>query len=118
MLGHVKDVRPYMERAMVFIVPLRIGGGTRLKILNAMAMESAIVSTSIGAEGLNISNGENILISDDPQEFADSILRLQNDLNLVRKIGKNARKFICKNYHWEIIGKKLNKIYNELINFD
>lgn len=74
--GRVDDVRPYMDDAAVFIVPLRVAGGTRLKLFEAMAMEMPIVSTSIGAEGLPVKNGKELLISDSPELFASSVLRL------------------------------------------
>src|SRR6202034_846428 len=77
--GRVDDVRPYMERSKVFIVPLRIGGGTRLKILEAMAMGKAVVSTTIGAEGIEYTDGKNILLGDAPQDFADKVLFSLND---------------------------------------
>ncbi|HEU4433100.1 MAG TPA: glycosyltransferase, partial [Pyrinomonadaceae bacterium] len=74
--GRVEDVRPYMEDAAIYVVPLRIGGGTRLKIYEAMAMEKAIVSTSIGAEGLPVTNGEEIVLADTPESFADAVVKL------------------------------------------
>jgi glycosyltransferase involved in cell wall biosynthesis len=73
--GQVDDVRPYMERASVYVMPLRIGGGTRLKAFEAMAMEKPIVSTSIGVEGLPIVHGTHALIADDPNAFADAVVR-------------------------------------------
>ena len=77
--GWVDDVRPYLAQRAVFIVPLRIGGGTRLKIFEAMSMGKAVVSTSIGAEGLPVKNGEHLLLADDPASFAESTLRLLGD---------------------------------------
>ena len=74
--GRVDDVRPYMERASAYVVPLRIGGGTRLKIYEAMAMEKPIISTSIGAEGLPLKDGEHLLLADDAENFARSIVRV------------------------------------------
>src|SRR5262245_49218741 len=73
--GWVEDVRPYLERAAVCIVPIRIGGGTRLKIFEAMAMEKPVVSTSIGAEGLPVDHGSELLIADTPEEFAGAVVR-------------------------------------------
>src|SRR4051812_46781785 len=77
--GTVDDVRPYMQKAAAYIVPLRIGGGTRLKIFEAMAMGKAVVSTTIGAEGLPIAAGEHALIADEPRSFADAVLTLVRD---------------------------------------
>src|SRR5258708_17075559 len=80
--GRVDDVRPYMERAAVYVVPLRIGGGTRLKIYEAMAMEKPIVSTTIGAEGLPVRDGVELLMADKPDDFADAIVRVLHDEEL------------------------------------
>ena len=115
MLGYVDDIREFMEEAAVFIVPLRIGGGTRLKILNAMAMECPVVSTTIGAEGLGARNGHEIAIADDPKLFADTVLKLMEDSEAAENLGKKARSFITENYDWNLIGVKLNKIYNDLV---
>ena len=68
--GRVEDVRPYVDSAAVYVVPLRIGGGTRLKILEALAMKKAIVSTSVGAEGLNVTDGADFMLADTADEFA------------------------------------------------
>jgi len=105
--GRVEDIRPYMAKAAVFIVPLRIGGGTRLKILNAMAAGCCVVATSIGAEGLAAVNGENILVGDSAGQFAEQILAVFASVALREKIGKNAELFIRDNYDWELIGERL-----------
>ena len=72
--GTVEDVRPYIARSAVCIVPLRIGGGSRLKILEALAMKKAVVSTTVGAEGLSITDGDNILIADTPERFSKCVV--------------------------------------------
>jgi glycosyltransferase involved in cell wall biosynthesis len=113
--GRVEDVRPYIWRSRVSIVPLRIGGGTRLKILEAMSLSKVIVSTSIGAEGIEYTDGKNILIGDTPQDFADKVLLALNDPQRSREIGIEARKFVCGMYDWDIIGQKLRSIYQESI---
>ena len=99
--GRVEDVRPYMEQASAYVVPLRIGGGTRLKIFEAMAMEKAIVSTSIGAEGLPITDGLDVLIADTPQAFASAVLRVLNDRSLAKKLGANAAAKVRNEYAWD-----------------
>ncbi len=101
--GRVEDVRPYMEEASVYIVPLRIGGGTRLKIYEGMAMEKPIVSTSIGAEGLPVTNGQEIVLADTPDSFADSVINLLQDQNLANKIGQEAAARVRAEFGWESV---------------
>jgi sugar transferase (PEP-CTERM/EpsH1 system associated) len=98
--GWVEDVRPFLARGAVCIVPLRIGGGTRLKIFEAMAMGKAVVSTSIGAEGLPVRDGENILLADDPVTFTQSVVSLLRDPIRRREIGLAARKLVAEKYSW------------------
>jgi glycosyltransferase involved in cell wall biosynthesis len=103
--GWVEDIRPFLARGTVCIVPLRIGGGTRLKIFEAMAMGKAVVSTSIGAEGLPVHSGKNILLSDSPEDFAKSVLSVLHDANGRQRIGGAARKLVEENYSWQSVGK-------------
>jgi len=107
--GSVTDVRPYYEQATVFIVPLRLGGGTRLKIIEAMAMGLPAVSTTVGAEGLSMHPGEDILIADDPASFAESVLRLLADAELRQRIACSGQR-LARNYDWN----ELCKPYVEL----
>lgn len=88
--GRVEDVRPYMLAAAVYIVPLRVGGGTRLKIFEAMAMGKPIVSTSIGAEGLDLKNGVEILLADGAERFAETVVQLLRNPDARRKLGQAA----------------------------
>jgi glycosyltransferase involved in cell wall biosynthesis len=97
--GTVPDVWPYYDQATVFIVPLRLGSGTRLKIIEAMAMELPIVSTTVGAEGLDIRAGENILIADDPVSFAESVVQLLSDPDLCTRIAEGGR-LLSRRYDW------------------
>lgn len=112
--GRVDDVRPFIEKAKVFIVPIRIGGGTRLKILEAMSMRKAVVSTSVGAEGISYAQGKNILIADTPQQFADEILSLLENYSHCQELGEDARKLVCSTYDWNIVGEKLKNIYQRI----
>ena len=112
--GRVPEIKPYFAEATVFIVPLRIGSGTRLKILEALAMGKAIVSTSVGAEGLDLKNGEEIFIADEPIAFADAVTRLLTDLSLRRKIGENGRARVEQDYDWRSIGEKLHQLYTRI----
>ena len=101
--GRVEDVRPYMEAASVYIVPLRIGGGTRLKIYEGMAMEKPIVSTSIGAEGLPVTNGEEIVLADTPESFADAVIKLLQNETLADEIGQRAAARVRAEFGWESV---------------
>jgi polysaccharide biosynthesis protein PslH len=98
--GQVDDVRPYLERAAVYVIPLRIGGGTRLKVFEAMAMEKPIVSTSIGVEGLPVVNGTDAFIADEPDAFADAVVRLLRDRALARQVGEAAALKVRAQFGW------------------
>ena len=112
--GFVDDIRDLMAKAAVYVVPIRVGGGTRLKILDAMAAGKAIVSTTIGAEGIMAAEGKDILFADTPQDFAERVVQLLNDEQLRRRLGANARSLAEKEYSWEVIGNRLNRIYAEV----
>jgi sugar transferase (PEP-CTERM/EpsH1 system associated) len=105
--GRVDDVRPYMTDAAVYVVPLRIGGGTRLKIFEAMAMGKAVVSTTVGAEGLPVTNGEHVLLADDPHTFARAVVRLMRDVDRRRQIESAARALVVDRYDWSAVGGEL-----------
>jgi glycosyltransferase involved in cell wall biosynthesis len=107
--GRVDDVRPYMRDAAVYVVPLRIGGGTRLKIFEAMAMGKAVVSTTVGAEGLPVENGEHLLIADEPHLFARAVVRLFRDVERRRAIEAAARKLVVERYDWSAIAGELEQ---------
>jgi len=108
--GTVEDIRPYLGRAAVYVVPLRSGSGTRLKIFEAMAAGKAIVSTTIGAEGLPVEHGKNILLSDQPEAFAQSVVRVLSDGNLARRLEQNARQLVETTYGWEPVTAEVEKI--------
>lgn len=99
--GRVDDVRPHLAEAAACIVPLRIGGGTRLKIYEAMAMRKAVVSTAVGAEGLLVRDGAELLLADAPEAFARAVVRLLRDDALRRQLGENARAAVCERFGWE-----------------
>lgn len=109
-LGEVESLEPYYRNNHIAIVPLRIGSGTRLKILEAMSFGNPVISTSKGAEGINYKDKENILIADTPEEFANAIMTLIDDKSLSDKIKINARHLIEDNYSWEIIGNTIKNI--------
>ena len=109
--GAVDDVRPYLSRARVVIVPLRIGGGTRLKILEAMAMRKAVVSTSLGAEGLDVTDGRELLIADGAHAFAASVAEVLDDDDLTDRLGSAARQLVETRYDWSASVRALEGLY-------
>jgi glycosyltransferase involved in cell wall biosynthesis len=113
--GHVPDVRPHLAAAAVSIVPIRVGGGTRLKILDSWAMGKAVVSTTVGCEGLDTRDGHNILIRDDPTDFANAVVQVLRDPQLRNQLGTQGRKTVEDLYGWPVVGKKLTGQYEELI---
>jgi glycosyltransferase involved in cell wall biosynthesis len=112
--GYVDDVKPYMQAALCHVVPLRAGGGTRLKILNSWAMGKAVVSTSVGCEGLDARDGENILIRDDPRAFAEAIVALHRDADTRVRLERGARRTAEERYSWSVIGREMLARYREL----
>jgi glycosyltransferase involved in cell wall biosynthesis len=111
--GFVPDVQPYIRAADVFVAPLRMGSGTRFKLLEAMAMSRAIVSTTLGAEGLEVQNKYHLYLADSPQDFADAVLLLLQDENWRLEIGFNAAKLVRDNYDWPVIIPQIQEIYDE-----
>jgi glycosyltransferase involved in cell wall biosynthesis len=113
--GYLDDVRPTVARSQVCVTPLLSGGGTRIKILEAMALGTPVVSTRKGAEGLDVTSGEDILIADRPNEFADAILRLLGDETLRARLVANGRKLVQERYGWDRIGEKLNSFLCQVV---
>ena len=113
--GWVEDVRPYLARSAVCIVPLRIGGGTRLKIFEAMSMAKPVVSTSVGAEGLPVKNGEHLLLADDPASFAESTLRLLGNASQRTEVGQAARRLVEENYSWATVSKSFAQVLENVV---
>lgn len=112
--GRVDDVRPELARAGAVAVPLFAGGGTRLKILEAMAAGVPVVSTSIGAEGLSVAHDQHILIADDAQTFAASLVRLLTDLELAQRLRGEGRDLAQREYAWSHIAKELRRAHEAL----
>lgn len=115
MTGYVEDIRPRVHEAACYVVPLRVGGGTRLKILDAWAMGKAVVSTSQGCEGLDARDGENILIRDSADRFAAAVDRVLTDADLRRRLGRQARETAEETYSWEVIGEDMNETYRQIV---
>lgn len=112
--GTVSSVEAYLTSASVVVVPLRIGGGTRLKIFEAMAMGKAVVSTSVGAEGLAVENGRDILLADDARSFGDAIVRLLHDASRRHEIEQAAVRLAVQ-YDWSQIAKQFAEVLSNLI---
>jgi len=105
--GIVDDVRQYVAQGALYIVPLRVGGGSRLKILEAMAMKKPIVSTSIGAEGLDVTDRKDILLADTPEDFCSLCVKVLQEPELSEALVQNGFDLVHAKYKWELIGKKL-----------
>jgi len=112
--GTVDDVRPYVAEAAVYVVPLRIGGGTRLKIFEALAMGKAVVSTSVGAEGLPMTPGQHFLQADSPEDFAKAVLALLEDVPRRRAIGEAGRRLVEARYSWAQVGREFERLCEEV----
>ncbi len=113
--GRVDDVRPYMERAAAYVIPIRIGGGTRLKVYEAMAMEKPIISTTIGAEGLPVRDGVEIMFADAPDTFAAAVVKVLRDNELGRRLGAEAAKTVRENFGWAGVAAKFMSICDRAV---
>jgi glycosyltransferase involved in cell wall biosynthesis len=113
--GFVSDLRPHLAAAAAVVVPLRLGGGTRLKIVEAMAMGKAIVSTKLGAEGIEAVPGRDLLIEDEPAAFADAVNRLLAEPDLARRIGQSARQLAVDRYGWSGAARALEGFYRRIL---
>ena len=112
--GFVKDVRAWVHPAAVYVVPIRYGSGTRLKVLEAFALGKATVSTAIGAEGIETHEGRDILIRDEPAAMAEAIFMLLEDRERAASLGREARAHVERNYDWARIGELLANVHREL----
>ena len=104
--GTVDDVRPYIDAAAVYVVPLRIGGGTRLKVFEALSMGKAVVSTGVGVEGLPLAPGEHYLKADDPQAFASAVVTLLRDPDRRHALGDAGRQLTHERYAWPRVARE------------
>ncbi|MBI3491888.1 MAG: glycosyltransferase [Acidobacteria bacterium] len=111
--GTVPDVRPFVDRASVYVVPLRVGGGTRLKIFEALAMGKAVVSTSVGAEGLPIAPGVHFVQADEPRAFADAVVSLLRDPARRRALGAAGRRLVEEKYSWTQVARQFEAACTE-----
>ena len=110
--GTVDDVRGYIEAASVYVVPLRIGGGSRLKILEALSMAKVVVSTRVGAEGLDLNDGEHLLLRDDPHAFAGAVLDVLGDAGKYSGLADLGREKVLESYGWDAIARTLDTAWS------
>jgi polysaccharide biosynthesis protein PslH len=108
--GRVADIRPHLARATAVVAPLLIGGGTRVKILEAAAMGKPVISTTLGAEGLDLRHGEAILLADDPETFAAHLMSVLEDPELASRIGANGRWHVAEHFDWNRIGESVRDL--------
>jgi glycosyltransferase involved in cell wall biosynthesis len=117
--GAVPDPIPYLHAANLFVIPMRVGGGTRFKALEAMAARKAIVSTTLGVEGIGVQSEREMLLADAPDEFAVAILRLladqHADASLTHRLGQNAYDFVSANYTWDRIIPTIDRLYAQFL---
>ena len=111
--GRVDDVRPYIEKAAVYVVPIRIGGGTRLKIYEAMSMAKPVVSTTVGAEGLPVTNNEELVLADSTAEFAAALIRLFCDRDWAAELGGRAAKLVREKFGWRGVAESFAELCAE-----
>lgn len=113
--GYVDDIRPYIWKADVVVCPMRTGGGIKNKILESMSSGRPVVTTSIGAEGIDVRHNENIKIADTPEEFSNCVLDLLSEQSLADKIAQNAHELIDRSYTWNICSRKYEELYENLL---
>lgn len=108
--GRVNDIREFFNKSVVYIAPFKLGGGTKLKILEASSMELPVVATTAGARGIDLKNNESIFVAKNEKEFADNILKLLDDKELCSRVGKSARKIMEEKYDWNIIADNISSV--------
>jgi glycosyltransferase involved in cell wall biosynthesis len=113
--GEVKTVQEFLLKSNVVVVPLLNGGGMRLKILEAFSLSKAVVSTLLGAEGIEYTDGKDILIADDPKAFADKVCCLLENVEKAKELGINARELVEKEYSVNAVWEKWKDLYERLI---
>jgi polysaccharide biosynthesis protein PslH len=113
--GYLSDIRPRIARSMVSIVPLRIGGGTRLKILESLALRTPVVATNKGAEGLDLIADKDLLIADDPQDFAKAVVRVLEDHSLRDQLGSHGYATVKRCYDWGVVGQKMKQVFASVV---
>lgn len=112
--GFVDDVRPYVDQSSVFVVPLRMGSGTRLKVVEALSMKKPVVSTSIGCEGIDVNDNEHLMVRDEPAAFAEAVINLFKDSKTRNKLVENGYQLVKQKYDWQVIGRSIDNAFQEL----
>jgi glycosyltransferase involved in cell wall biosynthesis len=113
--GYLADIRPAVAGSWACVVPLRLGGGTRLKILEAMSLGAPVISTAKGAEGLEVENGVHLLIAETPAEFAGHVVRLLRSPSLRQELAGNAARLVAEKYEWSGIGAGFRQAVERLV---
>jgi sugar transferase (PEP-CTERM/EpsH1 system associated) len=113
--GEVPDVRPYLERAEIVVVPIPAGSGTRFKVVEGLAMAKPMVSTAVGCEGIGVEHGEHLLVADAPADFAAAVVRLFENPELARSLGRAGREFVEREYSWARAGERLQALYDVVL---
>lgn len=114
--GTVDDVRPYIGESSLYVVPLRVGGGSRLKILEALAMQKTVLSTSVGAEGLDVRDPEQLLLRDEPQQFANMAVEMLKQPDNFEYLGRAGRELIMRHYTWDAIALEMARVWRKAVN--
>ena len=112
--GFVDDVRPYIDKASVYVVPLQMGSGTRLKVLEALSMEKPVVSTSIGCEGIDVIDDEHLMIRDNPAEFAQAVIELFENKPKRKRLMNNGYDLMRSKYDWKVVGESIERSFEAL----
>lgn len=112
--GYVPDLKPYLKQAAVLVIPVRAGGGMRVRILEGLAYGQAIVTTTVGLEGINAEPGKEVLVADSPRKFAEAVIGLLESFNLRVEIACNGRSLVEKHYDWQVVFKNIDAVYQKV----
>jgi len=113
--GYVDDVRPYIDQAMVYVCPIKDRGGTKVKLLDALAMSKAVVADPVSCDGIGVTDGQSVMMASDPMEYVEKIKLLFNNPMLLSRLGQNGRRLIDERYRYSKIGRRLANLYSQLV---
>ena len=116
MPGFVADLDECYKKASVFVAPILVGGGIIVKVLDALAAGTPVVTTSFGNEGVGARPGSDLLVADDPADFASSVIRVLKEKGLAEALSSNGRAFVKRNYSQEAVMEKIETAYEEIVN--